>query len=273
MDTTAKIYWNGDICDQTTIDISSLNEGLLRGVGVFETLPVYNSVPMFLDQHYARLIEGCDRLHITPPSLEKILAPITELAASEDTAIRITLFPSDSKDRKNNLLITTLPLPETPVPPNSLTIDPYRISSKSRISGIKSTSYAEYATARKEAVSKGYDDALLLNQNGHVVETSTSNIFAVWDNQLYTPSLETGCLPGITRQILIKEFLSNRIKVIETEFPLGALIDANEIFTTSSNKKVVPITKLEEHQYSADGPLTKKAIELYQEAIDDFLKE
>src|SRR5690606_16857529 len=96
-----------------------------------------------------------------------------------------------------------------------------------------------------EARERGYDEVILLNERQEVSECTSANIFAVLGTQVYTPPLESGCLPGITREILLDEIQIAGIEIIERKLSLIDLQDADEVFITSTTRDVLPVAEIE----------------------------
>ena len=120
-----------------------------------------------------------------------------------------------------------------------------RIDSKSQPMQAKSAAnYSNAALARMEALNSGYDEAIMLNNKGHVAEGSAENIFAVKNGKITTPPLDADILNGITRDSAIKLLKSNKIKVIEKNLRINDLLKADEIFMTGTAAEVKSVTRV-----------------------------
>ena len=125
-----------------------------------------------------------------------------------------------------------------------------RIDSKSQPMKAKSAAnYSNAALARMEALNAGYDEAIMLNNKGHVAEGSAENIFVVKNGKITTPPLDADILDGITRDSAIKLLKSNKSKVIEKNLRINDLLKADEIFMTGTAAEVTPVSKIAEHSY------------------------
>ena len=114
-----------------------------------------------------------------------------------------------------------------------------RIDSKSQPMQAKSAAnYSNAALARMEALNAGYDEAIMLNNKGHVAEGSAENIFVVKNGRITTPPLDADILDGITRDSAIKLLKSNKIKVIEKNLKINVLLTADEIFMTGTARGI-----------------------------------
>jgi branched-chain amino acid aminotransferase/4-amino-4-deoxychorismate lyase len=140
--------------------------------------------------------------------------------------------------------------------PLALTGSPYRVSTSSPVAGLKCTAYLEHLMALEEARGRGFGEALLLNERGEVVEATAANVFWIRDGELYTPALQTSCLAGVTRRLVLAAASRRRIRVVEGCFGLAAVREADEVFLTNSAWGVVPVGELDARMYGS-SPLTR----------------
>ncbi|KDN86805.1 class IV aminotransferase [Kitasatospora cheerisanensis KCTC 2395] len=136
---------------------------------------------------------------------------------------------------------------------------PWRRNEHSAVTGLKTTSYAENVVALAAAHRADASEALFANTAGRLCEGTGSNVFLVLDGRLLTPTLESGCLAGITRQLVI-----DWTGAEETDVPLEALADAEEVFLTSTLRDVQAVTRIDARTLPA-GPVTRKAMEIFTE--------
>jgi branched-chain amino acid aminotransferase len=123
--------------------------------------------------------------------------------------------------------------------------------------------YINSSLAKVEAVKAGYDEAILLNELGHVAEGSGENVFVVKDGVLLTPPLSDGVLRGITRESIIEFARDLDIPFAETTLLRQDLYLADEAFYTGTAAEVVPIRSLDEREIGAPGPITKQLQDLF----------
>lgn len=235
-----------------------IDSGYFFGRGVFETILIKNK-PVFLEEHINRLNEGIKTLNIGDEVLiDDILCIIDKynikncvlkIAVSEKN---IVLERRDNKYKSGDYLKGF-----------SLKLANINRNSKSKLTYIKSINYLENILEREEALAKGYDEVLFLNESGFVAEGSISNIFIVKGDEIFTPSIKYGLLPGIVRNFIINEF-----KVIEKEISLDDLFNADELFITNSLLGIMGISKLEEKIFK-DNKITISIREEYEVKIDD----
>ena len=145
-----------------------------------------------------------------------------------------------------------------------------RIDSKSQPMQAKSASnYSNAALARMEALNSGYDEAIMLNNDGHVAEGSAENIFVVKNGKITTPPLDADILDGITRDSAIKLLKSNKSKVIEKNLRINDLLKADEIFMTGTAAEVKSVTRVNKTKIGDGkiGEVTKELQELFMDTV------
>lgn len=252
--------------------ISVLDRGFTIGDGVFETVKVVDGQPFALGRHLERLSRSASVLGIVPPEhshLRRAVAATIEanrLPSGAAGRLRLTVThgagsPADpyTGGCDPTVLITVVPQPPWPATAR-VAVAPWRRNEHSALAGVKSTSYAENAVALAHARSRGSDEALLLNTAGNVCEGTGSNVVLAMDGRLVTPDLSSGCLPGITRALVLEW-----CDVDEEAVPAQFLSMATEAFLTSSTRDIHPIALLDDRRLPAPGPLTEAAVAAWAE--------
>ena len=146
-----------------------------------------------------------------------------------------------------------------------------RIDSKSQPMQAKSAAnYSNAALARMEALNAGYDEAIMLNNKGHVAEGSAENIFVIKNGKITTPPLDADILNGITRDSAIKLLKSNKIKVIEKNLRINDLLKADEIFMTGTAAEVKSVTRVNRTKIG-DGKIGEFTKELQDSFMDTVM--
>src|SRR5262249_38067312 len=204
------IYYNDRIVETERAAVPATNAGLLYGWGVFTTLHVHDAQIFALDRHWERLTRDAERALIElPVDRHNLLHALGDLIAANhvrDGRARITLLKSDAgpwgggDGRETELLIFT---PSDGLRASSeanVTISPYRMTSHGPLAGIKRTAMLENLLALEEARSRGFSEALMVNERGEVVGAAAANIFWAEGGELFTPSTGTGCIAVITRR-------------------------------------------------------------------------
>ncbi len=251
-----KIFFNNQILFVDNVSLSAISSAAFYGKGIFTTLAIYNSKPFLWEKHWKRLTENADKLGIdltefSEESVKNSLLQIIKENKITNARARITFFDESASgvwfyktNKKTSLLITTGDL-RTISENFRLTISPFCVNSTSPLVGIKSCNYLENILALEDAKSKDFDEAIRLNERGEIVSACMANIFWIKDGKIFTPDLETGCLKGTTRSLIIENFA-----VEETKANLADLNDADDIFLTSSGIGVLRISKFENKKFT-----------------------
>lgn len=231
--------------------ISALSSAVLYGKGVFTTVAIHNGVPFLWEKHWRRLTQNAARLVVdlsehSEQTTKKALDDLIEANGIVNGRARITFFDERSSiiwplgsERKTSLLILTRDL--RPVPDNfRLTVSPHLVNSTSPLAGVKSCNYLEKIIALGEAKSRGFDEAIQLNERGFVTSAVMANVFWLRRSILYTPSLRTGCLPGTTR-----EFVLENLECREVSTTVDELNEADAIFLTSAGLGVTQVAEFQ----------------------------
>jgi 4-amino-4-deoxychorismate lyase len=223
------------------------DEALLRGRSVFETARVYGGVPFLLDEHLARFARSSESVRLPPPDAAECgrLAELV-LGACEETELALRLYWTG-----RTLVATAAPVdPEL----DALRARGLRLAavpwSTGALASTKSMSYAENMAAQDTAIAAGADDALLIADDGTVLEAPTANVWWREGDRLLTPALDLPILAGVTRALLLDVAEQ---ETIEGVFPLGRLLEADEVFVSSSIREVMPVATVDGKAFSL-GP-------------------
>jgi len=226
---------------------------LLYGEGVFETFRYNGGYPSRIKKHYERLLKGANLLEIPPVTEEDFFYYIDETVKKckeEDLYVKTVLISEGNLDYPlvpygSKLLVIARPFKPFPKEKISLTVAPFRVHSSNPLLRIKTTNFAEKVLAKRYAKENGFDDAVFLNENGEVTETTSANIFWVKGSFLYTPSVDCGLLPGITREVVIHEARKEGFTVVEGRFYLEELKEADIIFVTNALNGIIRVGKFD----------------------------
>ena len=241
-----KVFLDGDIVKVDQKQLEALTPGVLKAKGAFETMRFENGKILALDAHLKRLFKGLKFQNIqSPHSIKKLKDMILSFPqANSRRPARIRLVVWQEKSRVRTAIMSEL---VSAVPQMCRVIISKTIRGKSQLSHLKSLDYSCFRQAFLEAKRQGYDEAILLNREGKIVEGSRTNIFLVKDKILYTPSLKCGCLNGITRQMILRIAQQNNITCRMVEAIPKSLMNADEAFLTNSVLGVVPLTKVNDN--------------------------
>jgi 4-amino-4-deoxychorismate lyase len=243
------------------------DEALLRGRGAFETMRVYAGRPFKLDEHLARLAGSAERIGLPPVDVEEcreLARTALESAGTPDAVLRLywTAGREGSGKPTALALVSTIPaqLEQLRARGIKLASLPLGLEADLRafapwlLGGVKSTSYAVNMAAEAEARRRGADDAVFLASGDVVLEGPVTNVWWRLERILYTPALELGILAGVTRATLIAAAVELGYDVREGAFPLSNLASAEEAFTSSSVREVMPVVELDGQRLGARGP-------------------
>ncbi|WP_456383724.1 aminotransferase class IV [Persephonella sp.] len=226
---------------------------LMYGEGVFETFRYNGGYPSRIKNHYRRMVEGAGVLGIPPVTEEDFFYYIDETVKQckeKDLYVKAILLSEGNLDYPllpygSKLMVVVRPFRPFSKDRISLTVAPFRVHSSNPLLRIKTTNFAEKVLAKRYARENGFDDAVFLNENGEVTETTSANIFWVKGKFLYTPSVDCGLLPGITREVVIKEARKEGFTVVEGRFYLEELKDADIIFVTNALNGIIRVGKFD----------------------------
>jgi branched-subunit amino acid aminotransferase/4-amino-4-deoxychorismate lyase len=238
------------IVDPNTPVVHADDEGFLRGRAAFETTRVYAGRPFRLDRHLERLAESAARLGLTVPArIDQLAAGALRAAGPVDAFLRIYVTPGrEGRGEPAALaLVGELPpeLEAMRARGISLAGVPVGIDPPSLLGGVKSTSYALNMVAVDEAKRRGADDAVFLARDGIVLEGPTTNIWWRRGETLHTPALELGVLAGVTRDVVVETAPGLGYRVEEGTYRLSDLLAADEAFTSSSVREVMPVVEVD----------------------------
>jgi branched-subunit amino acid aminotransferase/4-amino-4-deoxychorismate lyase len=237
--------------------LDSLNPWALKGEGVFETMRSYQGTVFALNLHLDRMFKGLRILRIKPAYSKRLfawkIASVIKINRLKDARIRLVVWREQNKD---HFSITANPLRFVSVKNfqkgYTVCLSGVKVDETAKACSLKSIRYQRFIRAYEQARGKGFDEALLFNRRGSLVEGSRGNIFLVNNGVLFTPPLSSGCLPGITRSIVLR--LAKKMKITYRVVNLSKtdLLSAQEVFLTSSVVEIMPITTIHQ-QCIGDG--------------------
>lgn len=284
---TTWVWIDGTVAPSSESRVGATDRGLLLGDGVYETCQVVDGSPFALTRHLARLRRSAALIdlalpwgdsHIRSACAEAVgaalIGPLRNNPGGDqdggdqdggDTVgrLRITVtggvgpLGPDRGGAIPMLMVAAGPA-RIWAPTTDVVTVGWRLNEHSPLVGAKTTSYLEHLLALAEAHRRGADEAILANTAGTLAEGTGSNVFLAVDGRLCTPSLSTGCLPGITRDLVME-----LVPVEESDdLTLGHLRAAPEAFLTSSTRNVHPIARVDGQLLPAvPGRLTRAATE------------
>lgn len=265
------LWCNGQWLDAWDFPASPTDRGFMHGLGLFETLLAVDGRPVFAELHLQRLLESCSRLGWKPaiPDLHETIAELLSHNELGSGRSRIRIAVSAGSGRVQDLTlgvdhIVWITATAAAMPPATTcaNLSPWRRNEHSALAGMKSASYAENLIALEHADRLGFEETLFLNTAGHLCEAATSNVFLVCDGALRTPALDAGCLPGITRSVVLGLAADLGIPCEEALFDASWLDRADEIFLTSSIRGVMGLSRFGDRPLP-HGPVTARLREAW----------
>ena len=241
--------------------VSVFDHGFMYGLGLFETIRVYDGHPFLLDEHLCRLNEGLQEMNIEKSfdrgEVVSVIQCLLEKNDIKNAYIRWNVSAGNGiiglqTDRylEPNTIVYIKPLPKF----NGIMEKTGQIVTIPRNTPegafrLKSHHFFNNILAKREIGADISIEGIFLTKEGYVAEGITSNLFWVKDGILYTPSLRTGILNGITRQFILS--LAERMGFVikEGQFPSDILADAEEVFATNSIQEIIPIKRIDTYGY------------------------
>ncbi|MGI9155325.1 MAG: aminotransferase class IV [Marmoricola sp.] len=265
-----QVWVNGQLLERPDQPVLAvLDHGFTVGDGVFEAVKVVDGTPFALTRHLARLGRSARGLGLSDPDDAAVRRGVAAVLAAAPVALgrlRITWTagPAPMGSGRAEAAAPTLVVAaaeSTPYEPTTAVVTvPWPRNERGALAGVKTTSYAENVVALAEARRHGASEAIVGNTAGNLCEGTGSNVFYVVEGQVRTPSLASGCLAGITRELLLE--WSDAVEIDE---PMSVLERADEIFLVSTTRDVQPVARCDERKLVAPGPLTQRAMATWAE--------
>ncbi|MXV15823.1 aminotransferase class IV [Hufsiella ginkgonis] len=259
------INFNGTIAAATEAVLTADNRGFKYGDGLFESMRYLKGTLKFADLHAERLQRGMRALKMDgwEKMNARFLAEVTESLVRQNrlganARVRITVFRNPGglyspSDNGSGYVVEAEKSDESS----------YKSSSKGYIadvftelhkpvnflSNFKTCNSLIYVLAGIFRTQNALDDVLILNQHGFLCETMTSNLFVVYDKQIYTPALSEGCVAGVMRQVVMSLARKNDLRVVEAQINPAILHEADELFTTNAVRGIQWIMGLDRKRY------------------------
>lgn len=246
------------VVEPARASIAAADEGFSRGRAAFETLRVYRGRPFRLDQHLARLRVSAERLGLPRPDLDAVRSLVRdalEAVPVDDAGVRIYWTPgAPGAGPSAIVLVSEIPAWIEPARARGLRLVSLPFPARTApwlLPGTKSVSYATHVAAEAEARRRGADDALLVDFDGTVLEGTVTNVWWRMEDTLFTPELELGILAGETRAALLELAMEAGYAIETGAFPLDSVRAADEVFTSSSVREVMPVVSVDGRGYGS----------------------
>lgn len=272
MTSEIRVWVDGRLVGADQPSVVAVDHAVTVGDAGFETLKVVDGKPFARTRHQRRMERTLVGLGLPSPDADRIAEGV-EAVLSVDPPIALGRLRymvtggagplgSDRGGTALTYIVTAGPQPRPPESAGLVTV-PWVRNERSATAGLKTSSYAENVVALAYAQERGAIEAIFANTRGELCEATGSNIFLVRGGAIVTPPLSSGCLAGITRELVVEWCREEGLEVREEAIPLETAYDADEVFITSSTKDVLPVAQWDEHAYAVPGPVTGRAAEIF----------
>lgn len=272
------VLHNDEIRDSGEKLLSAGQVGVLSGWGVFSTIRVASGVLFAFERHFARMQRDAALLRVPFPSdadhLRSRLLSLVKANHAENATLRVVVVRNRNgmwegpSQRDFDLIALTADLTAWGAGVR-LALEPNARFAASPYSGAKIISWALNLAHLEKAQAGGFDEVLLLNERGEACECTSANVFASEGSQVWTPPLDSGCLPGVSRELLLTEVRAQGISVAERSLRPEDLERADEVFITSTTRDLLPVVAIQDlkvHQKGYARQRLEEAFRCYLEA-------
>jgi len=229
--------------------------GALSGWGVFSTMRVARGMLFEFPRHYARMQKDAALMNVPFPAdadqLERSLLRLVEANRKDECTLRVAvmrnkggLWQSPKIERDFDVFALTADLHNWGRAVR-LAMESHGRFAGSKFSGAKILSWAQNLTMYEEAHRRGFDEVILLNERGEISECTSANLFVANGSRVRTPPLDSGCLPGVTREVILHEIHVPGIEVVEEVLYPADLDAADEVFITSTTRDLLSVIAVE----------------------------
>lgn len=276
------VFHNDSRLPIEAVRLSPGQAGLICGWGIFTTLRISGGEAFAYERHWRRLEKDASIIRLPMPyNSAKVRVHLHEVIRANQVKEgcariylvynRVGYWQSDEKHPEVDLIIYTAPLPQYREPVR-LGLREHGRHAASPLAGVKVTSWLQNVWAVAEAQKEGFDEVVLLNERGEAAECTAANIFAVKDKKILTPPLNSGCLEGVTRGILLEIAPEAGLAVVEQALRPEELYEAEEVFITSTNRSLIAVGEIAGHRIAnAPGTVTRQLNELFDAYVTDYV--
>lgn len=243
---------DGRISPLGTASLSPGQMGLLSGYGVFSTLRVASSVLFEWERHWARMTRDAAAIDLAMPDRDQVHGDLLRLCAANgavDATLRVVVVRNTGglwgapAPTPTSVVAFTRPLTVWGDAAR-LVVVPHGRHAASPFSTLKVLSWVQNLATYDEVHRRGFDEAVLLNERGEIAECTSANLFFVFGREVWTPPRASGCLPGITRELLLEPRVPS-ISVVERVLAPARAAEADDVFMTSSTRDLLPVSAIE----------------------------
>ncbi|MFD0807947.1 aminotransferase class IV [Nocardioides caeni] len=264
-----RVWINGELLpDASAPAVPVTDHGLTVGDAVFEAVKVVDGQPFALQRHLDRLARSAAGLGLIGLDLDAVRRGVLAVLESDAMPLgrlRITVtggnapLGSGRGDEPLTHIVVAAPM-EPAAPTTSAVTVGWPRNERGPLAGLKTTSYAENVVALAAARQAGATEAIFANLAGHLCEGTGTNVFYVIDGELRTPTLASGCLAGVTRDLVLDWFGG-----VEVDEPIEVAQAADEVFLVSTTRDVQGVHRWDDRELVAPGPVTTAAAQAWRD--------
>lgn len=277
----ANVFHNESLLPIEKVRLSPGQAGLICGWGIFTTLRIARGEAFAYERHWRRLEKDAALTHVPMPyTAAKVRVHLHEVIRANQVTegcARIYLvynsvgfWQSGEKHPQVDLIIYTAGLPDHRDIVR-LALREHGRHAAAPLAGVKSISWLNNVWAVAEATKDGFDEVVMLNERGEVAECTSANIFIVKGEKILTPPLNSGCLEGVTRGILMEIAPEAGLSVVEQALRPEDLYSAEEVFISSTNRNLIGVGEIAGHAIPAPGPVCHRLNELFDAYVADYI--
>ena len=276
------VFHNDRLLPVEQVRLSPGQSGLLSGWGLFTTMRIVEGVAFAFERHWKRLARDAEKTRCPFPFDEDTvrgqLAQVLRANEVREGCARIYVISnqigfwrSDENFGTADLVITSSGLPSYR--------DPLRLALReqgrhaaSPLAGVKVTSWLPNVWSLSEAQRDGYDEVILLNERGEVAECTAANVFCAKDGHVFTPPLSSGCLAGITREVVMEIGPGKGITIEERALFPDDLYSADEVFISSTNRSMLNVSEIAGRKISTPRePIARTLEKIFNEYVREYV--
>lgn len=269
------ILLNGQLLEEADAAVSPLGDGFQLGTGVFTTMRVRDGRVEFLLEHAERLSTDARATGLAPGSDLAVLKERCAacLAANDivDGGLKVVWF-AERGGETGELITPRLNNYGPAATARGFSLMTMRCGTREsrELSRHKTLNYLEHAQAKRAAVAAGFDETLWVDDSGRVLEGATTNVFAVFRDEVVTPDIGAGLLPGVARRIVLAMHVSRPVKT--AVLSERRLAEAEEIFVTNSLMGVMPVRAIDGRSYELTcNPVTREIVAAWDRTVPGSL--
>jgi len=278
------VFHNDKVLPLAQVRLSPGQAGLLSGWGIFTTIRIYEGQAFAFERHWSRLHRDAERIHLpfdfSSQAVAEALRQVIEANAVSEGCARIYFvnnkagfWCSDEPCPPTDLLIFTNDLPVFPSP-TKLALQENGRHAAHPLAGTKVISWLHNVWSLDQARRRGFDEVILLNERGELTECTAANLFCAHSGRVATPPLSSGCLAGVTRDVLLEIGEQVRLPIEEKTLSVKELYEAEEVFITSTSRELLPVSQIEDHRVpQAPGPATTRLSKAFSNYLADYFTQ